>query len=247
MSSIVGKETGCVRILGFEIEKKTSITSLAAFVLSIWGVSQATFYYLQGSSLNLIQPERIIVFKDACHSGKEEILNIVMPVTITNDAQKDYSSILRDIEIQYFLGKRYVYDSEAYVNYGSSTNEKYGVVGCDENKELIFYIEEMKSVPTEIVRGGDSYVEYMMFVPKIPPCKNGGEKCYRENYLSSSDGVSRLKELAWSRESLSFDVTIKYDDRKTQTKSCEVAVNPDVVRALENSRHIDVFCLNRID
>jgi hypothetical protein len=170
-----------------------------------------------------------------------------MPITITNNSPKDYSSILRDIEIQFSLGSSYVYDTEAYVNYGSSTSDKYGLVGCDEDRELIFYIEEVRSVPTEVVRGGDSYVEYLLFVPKIPPCIDGGENCYRRNYLSSSEGVGRLKELAWSKSNISFDVKIKYDEKEEQTKTCNIAVNPDVVKALEKFRHIDVFCLNRID
>lgn len=236
-----------INIFGFKIEKKASFTSLAAFVLAIWGVGQATYYYLQGSTPELVQPDRVIVFNDACHSSKEDILNIVMPISIVNRSQKEYSSVLRDIEIRFNLGKEYVYDSEDYVTFGSARNGKIGLVGCDTDQNLIYFIESIKPVPLEIIRGGDAYVKTILFVPDIPRCIEGGEACYRQNYLSTKEGLSKLKELAKNNKILDLQVSIKYDKGKTQSKSCRIAVNSDVVNVLEKFRHFDVFCLNKIE
>lgn len=238
------READSFKIFGFEIEKKTSFTSLAAFLLSVWGVSQAAYYYLQGSDPHLVLPDRVMLFVDACHARSYgEIINLVAPITVINKAKSDYSTVLRDVRIGFALGKKYTYDSEAYVSIGSSTLNKQGVVGCDQNRHLGYFIEELESVPIEVIAGGQSYTHLMMFVPSIPPCPDGGSTCYRRNYLKATTALAQLKQLAGSGSKLDIDITIKFDEDSEQTKTCTVLINDDVVSGLTSNRMIDAFCL----
>ena len=238
-----------VKILGFEIEKKTSFTSLAAFLLSIWGVTQGIYYYWKGSELDLVLPDRVIVFLDACRAGAYgETVNFAVPITVVNSAPKDYSSVLGDIRLSFVLGKKsYSFDSESYVNVGTSTAEKSGVVECDapQEKKAGTFIEELGAVPAEVISGGTSYVRYVSFVPSLPVCDKGGDDCYRKNYLKASDGIPMMAELAQSTGRLSFDISIEYDDDESNKETCTIVVNNDVVEGLKKNRSIDGFCLKQ--
>lgn len=238
------RKDATLRILGLEIEKKTNFTSLAAFVLSIWGVSQATWFFLRGSNPELIQPDRVIIFEDNCYSSKWPIYNFVIPISIINTAQEQFESVIRDIELRFSLDKPYVYDSEYYVNYGNATVKKYGVVDCDKdkNKDLDYFVEATSLVPIEVIRGGDAHVRNIQFVPAIPVCEKGGEDCYARNYLRVSSGLEEFKKRSMVNELILFEVIMRYDDGKHSSKKCALGLNQDIANALSEYHYVDTFC-----
>ena len=240
------KDPPAFDFFGFQIERRTNFTSLAAFILSIWAVTQGLYYYLQGSDLHFVQPDRIILFQHNClTTDRESYLAIVVPITLLNRAKSEYSSILQDVQIQFSLDKKYTYDSESYVNVGWSQpkDNKSGFVACNEDERLIWFIEDVQTVPIEIISGGESFAQHILFVPYEPTCEKGGEQCYRKNYAPLSTALEELDKWSYSTEPFTFLITIAYDDNQEDELYCKMTVNEDVIYSLKEVRYINVPCL----
>ncbi len=234
-------------ILGFQIERKTSFTALAAFVLALWGAIVAISNFWIGPKPQLLQPDRIVAFKDQCDHTEFPIVNFLMRLSIHNTAPKDYGAVLRDFRILFKVGdKTYHFTSEKYAIFGESTKDLMGKVGCvNQDKDLIFFVKPGRLVNTEIVDGGGLYSKELLFAPDIPPCPNGEGACYARNYLKYEDFVKEIGRLAVKNQIMSFSIQVLYGNETDQSKSCSVHTNDQLVRALTKFKHFDVFCNER--
>lgn len=237
------------RVLGFRIERSASFTSLAAFLIAVWGIAYTSYGYLRGSLPELVQPERIVVFKDECDHSQFPIANIVQRISVFNKSTKDYSSILHDVQISFRLGIRdYFFSSESYAQFGQATRSKKGKVGCStKNENLIWYVESKEFVNNELVAGSDLYSEEILFSPNIPSCPSGEMSCYSKNYIDYDRFVELIAEKSKKEGRINFKLSIKYDFNKRQNKNCTVLLNDSVINALKNFSHMDVYCEERLD
>ena len=235
-------ESKKIEIFGFAIEKSTSFTSLAAFILAIWGAGTATLGFLQGSNPSLLPLQRIMLVRDPCYTDKP-LVNIIVPIAIYNKSAPKYSSIISDIRISFSADRSYTYDSESYVTLGNATKEKVGKVGCPkELSNLIYFYEHESQVPTEVVKGGGALVKNVFFAPLIPKCTNGGRSCYTRNYLYYSEFVNWLRSGARKEKSLDFSVTAIYGNGTEETRHCTIPLNADVIGAILKHKHLNIFC-----
>jgi hypothetical protein len=58
------------RILGLEIDRKTNILSLVAFMLSVLGVAGQVYFFLQGPKIAYQPPEQVAFFGSSSADGK---------------------------------------------------------------------------------------------------------------------------------------------------------------------------------
>jgi hypothetical protein len=236
----------CINLLGFRVEKTTNFTSMAALILSLVSVFQAAAYFFQSSELTLIQPDRVMLFEHKCHTSRYSIPAIVLPVSVVNKTKLENKSVLRESVISFALDQTpYDYASEYYVATGRGNKSKSGLVGCNSDDKLLFFVEAMKREPIEIIAGGAAFGQSVMFLPHVPQCPKGGDDCYRKNYVSFVTLIEALDKLEKASGVFALKVRLRYDDRLSEAMTCSISVNQDVLLALRTKRHIDVACQER--
>jgi hypothetical protein len=233
-----------MKLLGLEIEPKTSFTSLAAFILSLWGVGQSTYFFFQGSSLKLIAPKEILIYRDICYSSSSEIIRVVIPATIINNAPKGYVGVLNRIDLRFRIGRDLEFDATNFVDLGGGGLGSSGVIGCDKDKDknYLYSVGMKDNYKASAIDGGASIVENTLFTPTVPNCVEGGESCYKKNYIDGTYTIAELKKLASSGESLKFVFELNFDDNRISQNTCNININNDVVNALDKFNFIFVAC-----
>lgn len=239
-------------IFGFKIEKATSFTSLAAFILAMWGATSATLSYIQGPKPELIQPEAIVAYKDHCEHQGFPTVGFVVRVSVFNSAPKDYASVLHDFRIRFTGGapenKEFEFYAEKFATFGDSSPNKKGRVGCEnaDYKDAIYYVDAKNFTNEVLVEGSSLFSSELLFLPYVPPCKSGEMKCYTKNYLSYEKFIELVKNKSESTDPVSFSLHILHDLTKSQKKTCTINTNNAVVSALETYLHFDVNCAERL-
>ncbi|MEP5730853.1 MAG: hypothetical protein ABJL67_15960 [Sulfitobacter sp.] len=240
-------------ILGFKIEKTTSFTSLAAFVLAIWAAAYTVVSFMQGPRLDLIQPEAIVAYKDYCEHQRHPTVAFVVRVSVINSAPKDYASVLHDFRLRFNDGsgdgKIYEFYAEKFAQFGDATDAKKGRVGCEneEYDDAIYYVETSSFTNDVLVEGSSLFSSELLFLPFVPPCENGQMSCYSQNYLEYEKFVELVKRNSQNVVSkLPFTIHILHDYSNSQQKGCSVHTNQSVVWALEEFMHFDVNCVERL-
>lgn len=233
-----------VNFFGLEIEKKTSFTSLAAFILSVWGVAQSTYFFVQGPNLKLITPKEILIFRDVCYSFSSEVIRVVIPATIVNTAPKGYVGVLNGIDLKFSVGKNLTFDATNYVELGGGGLGSSGVIGCDKDKDknYLYSVNIKDNYKSVALDGGASMVENVLFTPSVPNCPKGGESCYKTNYIDGNFAIAELRKIANSGYVLNFNFELNFDDSILSTNNCKINVNEDVVNALDKFNFIFVTC-----
>ena len=208
-----------IKILGIEVERKTDILALAAFVISISSIFAQTINLLQGPDVVLENPKQIL-FKSEAYSDGVEYLRISANLVYLNKGSPGYDDIIKGEEAFVRIGD--VTFSLAAQDYVKSTN----------NNEVLTIEIISAADPVQVKSGGiESHETY--FAPW--PC---GEHNESKNYISFSTFLSLIKNQDY------IFVTVRsstYDGEKLKTV-CKLKVS-QFIHHLESKKWSAPMCL----
>jgi hypothetical protein len=83
------------KILGMEIDRKTNVLSLAAFMLSISGIASQIYFFLQGPKVALQPPEQATIFSEPSSDGKSSYIKIAARMAYVNTGQPGFNDAIK--------------------------------------------------------------------------------------------------------------------------------------------------------
>jgi hypothetical protein len=162
-----------IPICGIEIDKKTDILSLAAFLLALAGILYQVYGFFQGPQVILFPPEQIAISPFKIVPTGKEYVRFVVPMSYVNKAQPGYNAVVKKELITFTLGDQsYVHK---WQEFGSSTsdNGNFAFVkksdaqpitinsGSSESHETFFAPFSLRA--TALQKGEDKYKNYLQW------------------------------------------------------------------------------------
>jgi hypothetical protein len=176
-------------IFGLEIDRKTNILSLAAFVLSSAGVAGQIYFFFQGPKVALQPPEQTVFYNLLSADGKTNYLQIASRMAYVNTGQPGFNDAIRK--------------ESATLQIGSKTFnffwQKYVYTDADGAK---FIVNPKGDALPVAINAGAVEAHETSFSP-IP--KQGSQVSYGANYLKFEE----FTKLAVAEEKLI--VTLNYE------------------------------------
>ncbi|HYH43078.1 MAG TPA: hypothetical protein VD867_13975, partial [Burkholderiales bacterium] len=93
------------RFCGLEIDRKTNVISLVAFVLSAASVAGQIYFFLQGPVVALQPPEQIVFFGDRAVDGKT-YLKLAARMAYVNTGQPGFNDAIKREQADLRIGSR---------------------------------------------------------------------------------------------------------------------------------------------
>jgi len=95
-----------LRWFGLEIERKTNVLSLVAFVLSAAGIAGQAYFFLQGPRVDLQPPEQVVFYGDRAADGSSVYLKVAAHMAYVNTAQPGFNDAIKRETASVQLGQR---------------------------------------------------------------------------------------------------------------------------------------------
>ena len=95
-----------LRWFGLEIERKTNVISLVAFVLSAAGIASQAYFFLQGPRVGLQAPEQVVFYGDRAADGSSVYLKIAARMAYVNTGQPGFNDAIKRETASVQIGQR---------------------------------------------------------------------------------------------------------------------------------------------
>ncbi len=96
------------RFFGLEIDRKTNVISLVAFMLSIAGIASQVYFFLQGPRVALQPPEQIVFYGDRSADGKTIYLKLGSRMAYVNTGQPGFNDAIKRETASLSIGPRVI-------------------------------------------------------------------------------------------------------------------------------------------
>lgn len=104
------------KFLGLEIDTKTNLISLVAFLLSVTGIIGQIYFFLQGPRVALQPPEQVVFYSDLSADGATSYVKIAARMAYVNTGQagfndavkKEAATLIVANRPHYFYWKKYI-------------------------------------------------------------------------------------------------------------------------------------------
>ena len=190
------------KILGIEIERKTDILALAAFIISIGSLLSQVVLLLRGADITLYKPEQILIKSHEYPDGKS-YMRLSATMTYRNSGSPGYNDTIRKEKVFFTINeKKYELNWDDYID--STAKEK----------EIII-TKKTDAVPTQ-VDAGSVVVHETYFAPW--PAEGDDPSA---NYIEWNDFIEKIS----SQKSLLFKFHFESFDGKKEEVSCKVVVS----------------------
>jgi hypothetical protein len=204
--------------LGLEIERKTDILALAAFVIALGGTAFQVSAFVRGAEITIVAPDQIL-FTAEKYSNGHTYVRFAARMAYVNSGQQGYNGVVRKELLKYTL------DGVAYTQIW----QKFTASDADESDKLVMN-PQGTAIPLP-VEAGSSLSHETLFTPLTIRCPSGPSGCAWANYLE----WNRFLTLIRDRSEITFRVTAElYDGTKVEA-ACTVDLNADVTDRLEKS------------
>ncbi|MCP5252550.1 MAG: hypothetical protein H6939_12720 [Burkholderiales bacterium] len=111
------------RIFGLEIDRKTNVLSLAAFLLSVLGVGGQIYFFLRGPIVSL-QPIEQITFYSSRYANDIKYLKLAANMVYVNTGFPGYNdAIKKETAVLHLSGKSYTFTWKKYIHSDSKGSE----------------------------------------------------------------------------------------------------------------------------
>lgn len=95
-----------IKFLGIEIERKTDILALAAFIISISGLLYQITVFVQGPRVHLIPPEQITLTTTSYGNNGNKYITIIANMTYVNSGQEGHNAVIQKEKISFEIGNQ---------------------------------------------------------------------------------------------------------------------------------------------
>ncbi|WP_138438963.1 hypothetical protein [Marinobacter alexandrii] len=208
-----------IRFLGIQIERKTDILALAAFVISIGTLVTQGINLMQGPEVTMQTPRQVMFFEKTYPSGKNYLL-VSAQMVYFNQGSPGYHDTMLKEQAEVFVGSRVVrLTGVEYVNTQVEQRTQQLVVkkltdalpvtieaGRHAAHETVF-----APFPDQTTRDADHYVEFADFVDSLKGEATvkvvlrgetfSGERMQVECVLATREFAPHLKRKDWSAPS----------------------------------------------
>lgn len=216
------------RFLGLlEIERKTDILALAAFLLALGGVVFQTYHFFRGASVTLFSPEQItlVAYRYKAPDGPVH-LRIASRMAYVNAGQMGYTAVIKRESVRFAL------TGHVYEQYWQA------FTALDAEGQALKTNFQSDAHPQPI-EGGSAVSHETYFAPRTVPCRKEDSGCRSgRNFLTLDDFV---KSVAPGRE-LKFELRAELYGDKNQQAACTVNLGEDVLRKLREKGWVAPRC-----
>ena len=175
-----------MNIFGIQVDKKTDVLALSAFLLSVAGIISQLLILsvvtLRGTAVSLFNPDQVLFKADAFEKDGERYLRIGARMAYTNSGATGYTAVIKRETVTMDFGSGFA------VRQQWQSFETFDIVD-----QKLTSIERKPANPMPIEAGSaESHDTY--FVPFREWCDQGAKECDEwRNYLSWSGFLDKTK------------------------------------------------------
>jgi len=192
-----------------EIDRKTDIIALSAFVLALLSGASQLLAWTVGPQIAFVGPDRVALYADVAPNG-DQIIRIAAPLTFVNSAQPAYSAVLVKETARMTIG-----DMTSFQIWNA-----FGQLGRGPSGSLTV---KSTAIATPQPIAGQSAVSHMtLFTPIAVRCKPDDQGCRPvQDYVAPAQLADHIKPGAEIR----FDFEGETFDHGVERYSCKILVS----------------------
>jgi hypothetical protein len=203
-----------IRFLGIEVDRKTDILALAAFLMALAGILYQFVGYLEGPDVKLFPPEQVLIFTKKMVS--DEYVVFAAPMAYVNKGQPGYNAAIKSESIRYKLGgKTYEQKWQEFVYTGSTDNE--------------LEVTKQSDAHPLAINAGSTLSHETRFSPRSIRIKGNQDQDLNKNYMRWEDF---LKEIATIKE-LELELCAEVYDESPVKVKCKIYISQNFVDHLQ--------------
>ena len=212
-----------------QVERKTNIISLTAFLLSVVSISYSFFGFLKGSAVDLLPMKQVTLFVEQEANGAET-LRIAAPMTYVNTGFSGYDDVIVEEYVEFELGDHtYRHDWQYF---GSFETENGNFKRVSKGSALPF-----------VINGGSATSKETMFAYHPVDCSEPDLDCIWANRITPTDFVNQAVESG----RVEFKFTGRLSSGGRQITRCVIRPGAELVDALlfTSSKAAGPVCVKR--
>jgi hypothetical protein len=196
------------RYCGIEVDRRINFLALAAFILSLSGITCQIRAFLQGADLCLLPPEQVLLVTTA-YNTNTNFLRIAARMAYINRGAKGYHEIVKREGVSFCLG------GKAYHQNWQNFVESCSLTGKPELKH------KSSTMPTRVgATFPEAHITYF-----APWPESDGLASSNQNYLSPKDFMAALA----SEKQITFEFWAETLSGERHTARCKV--NAEEIRS----------------
>ncbi len=90
-----------IKLLGIEIDRKTDILALAAFLISVSTIIYTISIFIQGHKVNLIPPETIMLKKETYETDGEPYIAVIATMAYVNSSKGGFNVVIKKEKVSF--------------------------------------------------------------------------------------------------------------------------------------------------
>ncbi len=95
-----------IKFFGIEIERRTDILALAAFIISISGLLYQITVFVQGPRVHLIPPEQITLTTYSYGNNGNKHITLIANMTYVNSGQEGHNAVIQKEKVSFEIGNQ---------------------------------------------------------------------------------------------------------------------------------------------
>lgn len=220
-----------MNLLGIQVERKTDILALAAFLLSVAGIiSQLTIFVVvifRGAVVTLFPSEQVLLKADVLEKDGTKYVRIGARMAYTNSGAAGYNAVIEREIVTMDFGSGVAFQQKW------QTLETFDIV-----EQKLTSIERKPANPLPINAGSaESHDTY--FVPFRKRCGQGEEECDEwQNYLSWSKFLEKIE----NTKQMKFEFTGNLYGEHPAKTSCIVRIDSNLIDRLRKNEWYSASC-----
>ena len=215
------RRAGVLNVLGIQIERKTDILALSAFLLSAGGIATQAGLFLyvfwRGPVVEMFPPERILIRAHDLNRLEDTWVRIGSRMAYTNSGSVGYNTVLRKEIIKLEIdGKIYRQSWQSFETF-------------DYVDDTLVSVKSEPANPIPVV-AGSALAHDTYFFPFREFCRQNDQSCDEwRNYLKFFDFIEEARKI----DKIRFTLTAKMYGENDETTSCTILIDENVISQLE--------------
>lgn len=210
-----------LKILGLQIERKTDILALAAFLLALGGITYQIYGFLRGADVELFPSEQIFIIAAQYPEISERYVRFDARMAYINKGYPGYNAVIRSESIKYSLaGKNYEQKWQAFESFN-----------IKQSKLISVYKDDAHPIPIMAGRA-ESHDTY--FAPRTIRCAEDDVNCDKyKNYLTWDNFINFLSEP--EIKELQFELVSEIYGGPTLNIKCTIEIDYNFMEQLKKT------------
>jgi hypothetical protein len=222
-----------MNFLGLEIERKTNLLTLTAFVISITTLIYQIGTYLVGPSARLLPPDGITLLQFS-PTEDTSYLSVLAPVAVANQSSSRQPLLVRRYRVELVYGEQRIF---------WEWHLKVGKVNLVDGRVKV---EDVATVTPFIVDSKKVDASFFLFVPHARTCSDEmiDDDCNRRNgFIDLADFSSMaIEQLRVGSIDAKVTLYADFDGHESRTVSCRFPFTHAEYVRLVNHGYVSVLC-----